>query len=56
MNPNESDPPSTGSGQAEFRAAFDRVADWIDAYYRDGRRYPVLSRARPGDLVETVSA
>ncbi len=43
MSPSEPDP--------EFRAAFDRVAAWIDDYYRDGRRYPVLSRSRPGDLV-----
>jgi len=37
-----------------FRAAFDRVAAWIDEYYRDGRRYPVLSRARPGDLIAAL--
>lgn len=39
---------------AAFRAAFDRVAAWIDDYYRDGRRYPVLSRSRPGDLVAAL--
>jgi len=38
----------------EFRAAFDRVAAWIDDYYRDGRRYPVLSRSRPGDLIAAL--
>ena len=38
----------------EFRAAFDRVAAWIDDYYREGRRYPVLSRSRPGDLVAAL--
>ncbi len=38
----------------EFRAAFDRVAAWIDDYYRDGARYPVLSRAQPGDLVRAL--
>jgi aromatic-L-amino-acid decarboxylase len=50
-----SEPPSTSSGQAtEFRAAFERVAAWIDDYYRDGRRYPVLSQSRPGDLVAAL--
>jgi aromatic-L-amino-acid decarboxylase len=35
-------------------AAFARVADWIEAYFRDPRRYPVLSRAKPGDLVAAL--
>lgn len=35
-------------------AAFARVADWIDAYFRDARRYPVLSRAQPGDLIAAL--
>jgi aromatic-L-amino-acid decarboxylase len=39
---------------ADFRAAFDRVAAWIDDYYRDPGRYPVLSRAQPGDLVAAL--
>jgi aromatic-L-amino-acid decarboxylase len=51
MTPSEP-APSTGSG--DFRAAFDRVAAWIDDYYRDGRRYPVLSRSRPGDLIAAL--
>ena len=34
----------------EFREAFDRAAAWIEAYYADPRRFPVLSRARPGEL------
>jgi len=38
----------------DFRASFDRVADWIDAYLRETRRYPVLSRAQPGDLVRAL--
>jgi aromatic-L-amino-acid/L-tryptophan decarboxylase len=46
MIPSDPDP--------EFRAAFDRVAAWIDDYYRDGRRYPVLSRSRPGDLIAAL--
>jgi aromatic-L-amino-acid/L-tryptophan decarboxylase len=43
-------------GDAEFRAAFDRVAGWIDDYYRETRRYPVLSRSRPGDLTAALPA
>lgn len=39
-----------------FRAAFDRVADWIDDYLRETRRFPVLSRAQPGDLVRALPA
>ncbi|HEX3548784.1 MAG TPA: pyridoxal-dependent decarboxylase [Candidatus Elarobacter sp.] len=42
------------AGDAGFREAFDRVAAWIDDYYRDTRRYPVLSRAQPGDLVRAL--
>jgi aromatic-L-amino-acid decarboxylase len=34
----------------QFREAFDRAQAWIEAYYADPRRFPVLSRARPGDL------
>jgi aromatic-L-amino-acid decarboxylase len=37
-----------------FRAAFDRVAAWIDDYYRNPTRYPVLSQSRPGDLVAAL--
>lgn len=35
----------------DFRKQLDRVADWVDGYYRDARRYPVLSRYTPGELV-----
>jgi aromatic-L-amino-acid decarboxylase len=48
------DPSTSSDPDPEFRAAFDRVAAWIDDYYRDGRRYPVLSRSRPGDLVAAL--
>ncbi|GAC1572892.1 MAG: pyridoxal-dependent decarboxylase [Candidatus Elarobacter sp.] len=41
---------------SNFRAALDRVGAWIDDYYRDPGRYPVLSRARPGDLVRALPA
>ena len=40
----------------DLTAAFDRVSAWVDAYYRDARRYPVLSRAQPGDLVRALPA
>jgi aromatic-L-amino-acid decarboxylase len=40
----------------DFRQALDRVGAWIDAYYEDPLRYPVLSRARPGDLVAALPA
>lgn len=33
-----------------FLKAFERAAHWIDAYYREPDRYPVLSRAQAGDL------
>ena len=49
--------PSTGAVQADdFRQALGRVGAWIDAYYDDPLRYPVLSRARPGDLVAALPA
>jgi len=41
---------------AAFRDAFARVAAWIEDYYRDTRRFPVLSRAEPGDLVRALPA
>jgi aromatic-L-amino-acid decarboxylase len=33
-----------------------RVAAWIEGYLSDTRRYPVLSRSRPGDLVAALPA
>ncbi|MBC5809697.1 MAG: hypothetical protein GIW95_02410, partial [Candidatus Eremiobacteraeota bacterium] len=38
----------------EFREAFDRAARWIDDYYRDPYRFPVLSKAQPGDLIAAL--
>ncbi|HMD02658.1 MAG TPA: pyridoxal-dependent decarboxylase, partial [Candidatus Baltobacteraceae bacterium] len=40
----------------DLRAQLARAADWIDAYYRDPRRFPVLSRARPGELRASLPA
>jgi aromatic-L-amino-acid decarboxylase len=41
---------------ASFRAAFARVAAWIDDYYRETRRFPVLSKAKPSDLIAALPA
>ncbi|MFN2459398.1 MAG: aspartate aminotransferase family protein [Candidatus Velthaea sp.] len=38
----------------DFRARFARVAAWIDDYYEETRKYPVLSRNRPGDLTRAL--
>ena len=35
---------------------FVRVGAWIEDYLRDTRRYPVLSRAQPGDLIDALPA
>ncbi|HEV8019632.1 MAG TPA: pyridoxal-dependent decarboxylase [Candidatus Lustribacter sp.] len=40
----------------EFRERFARVAAWIEEYLRETRRYPVLSRSRPGDLIAALPA
>jgi aromatic-L-amino-acid decarboxylase len=37
-----------------FRVAFERVAAWIEDYYRSPGRYPVLSRSRPGELIAAL--
>lgn len=37
-------------------AAFDRAARFVEDYYLSPERYPVLSRARPGDLVRALPA
>ncbi len=39
---------------ADFLHSFERAAQWIDAYYSDPQRYPVLSRSRPGDIVRAL--
>ena len=40
----------------ELRAALHRASDWVAEYIRDSRRYPVLSRARPGELLGRLPA
>lgn len=42
------------SEDAEFRDRFARVAAWIEEYLRETRRYPVLSRSKPGDLIAAL--
>jgi aromatic-L-amino-acid decarboxylase len=37
-----------------FGDRFARVAAWIEDYLRDTRRYPVLSRSKPGDLIAAL--
>ena len=39
-----------------FSERFARVGAWIEAYLRDTRHYPVLSRAQPGDLTRALPA
>jgi aromatic-L-amino-acid decarboxylase len=44
----------TSDTEPEFREQFARVGAWIDAYFRDPGRYPVLSRSAPGDLIRAL--
>ena len=37
-----------------FRRAGHRLVDWIGAYFEDIERYPVLSRARPGEIRDAL--
>ena len=39
---------------AEFRRVGHQLVDWIGRYLEDAERYPVLSRARPGDLCDAL--
>jgi len=39
---------------SDLLSAFDRAARWIDEYYRDPGKYPVLSRSLPGDLIRAL--
>ena len=39
-----------------FGERFARVGAWIEAYLRDTRQYPVLSRSQPGDLTRALPA
>jgi aromatic-L-amino-acid decarboxylase len=39
---------------SDVRAWFERAAAWIDEYYREPLRFPVLSRAEPGALRDAL--
>lgn len=39
---------------AEFRRAGHQLVDWISEYLEHSERYPVLSRARPGELRDAL--
>jgi aromatic-L-amino-acid decarboxylase len=41
---------------SELTEQLERAARWIDAYYEDPRRFPVLSRVKPGDIVRALPA
>lgn len=41
---------SEHSDEGMLLGAFERAARWIDDYYREPNRFPVLSRAEPGDV------
>jgi aromatic-L-amino-acid decarboxylase len=41
---------------SELLEQLERAANWIDRYYDDPRRYPVLSRVQPGDIVRALPA
>jgi aromatic-L-amino-acid decarboxylase len=52
-----SDPPASAVPPSfDFRAALERVGSWIEDYYRDPRRFPVFSRAKPGELTRALPA
>lgn len=39
---------------AEFRKAGHQVVDWLADYLADPTKYPILSRNRPGDLIDAL--
>jgi len=45
-----------GNPDDDFVAAFERAMHWIERYYREPERFPVLSRARPGDVTLALPA
>ena len=47
-------PPLGDMDPAEFRRVGHQLIDWIGRYLEDAERYPVLSRARPGDLCDAL--
>ncbi len=49
-------PPLGDMDPAAFRRAGYQLVDWIGAYLEDTEQYPVLSRARPGDVRDALPA
>ena len=41
---------------SEFRRAAHQAVDWIAEYLRDPRKYPVMSRIHPGELIDALPA
>ncbi|MDQ7801943.1 MAG: pyridoxal-dependent decarboxylase [Armatimonadota bacterium] len=42
--------------ERQFASSAARVVDWIQGYFEDAERYPVLSRAQPGQLRSALPA
>ncbi len=40
----------------DFRRAAHQAVDWVAEYLRDPRKYPVVSRIKPGELVDALPA
>ena len=40
----------------EFRRLGHQLVDWVATYLEHPEKYPVLSRAKPGDLVDALPA
>ncbi len=40
----------------EFRRAAHQAVDWVAEYLRDPRKYPVVSRIQPGELIDNLPA
>ena len=38
----------------DLRSAFDQVQDWILNYWANNEEYPVLSRVRPGEIINSL--
>jgi aromatic-L-amino-acid decarboxylase len=39
---------------SDFQTAAHQAVDWVAAYLRDPRRYPVVPKVKPGDLVDSL--
>jgi len=41
-------------GMSDFAKDAEKVTRWIDGYFENVRRYPVLSQVAPGDLIAAL--